>query len=51
MKKLRRRSERRTPLNRLKDARTLDDILDEMAVKWAIRADHIKQGQGKVAVK
>jgi len=51
LKKLRRRDERRMPTNRLKDLRTLDDILDEMAVKWALRAEHMKHQHGGLAVK
>lgn len=51
MKKQKRRSERRMPTNRLKDLRTLDDILDEMAVKWALRAEHTRQSHGDLLVK
>lgn len=51
MKYLRKRPERRVPTNRLKDLRNLDDVLDEMAVKWALRAEQMKYQHGGLAVK
>lgn len=33
---------RRMPRNLLRDRRTMDDILDEMATKWAAKAEKLQ---------
>lgn len=35
------RTVRRLPKNPIRDPKTLDDIMDEMAVKWALRAERL----------
>ena len=40
MKKLTRRN-RRAPKNLVHDMRTIDELLDEMATKWALKAEHL----------
>lgn len=37
------------PKNRVYNARTLDEILDEMAIKWALKAE--KNGKKGLALK
>lgn len=34
---------RRMPRNLLRDPRTFEDVLDEMASKWAIRAERLSR--------
>ena len=41
MKKLSIRRDRRAPKNLVRDMRTLDEQLDEMATKWAVQAEKL----------
>jgi|GEM_PF-6576020 len=42
MKRLTLRRARRAPKNLVRDMRTIDELLDEMATKWALKAESIQ---------
>ncbi len=47
----RRRKEKHVPKNRIYDNRTLETVLDEMAMKWAVKAEALERKNKQVAFK
>jgi len=47
----RRRKEKHVPKNRIYDSRTLEQVLDEMAIKWALKAEELERKNKQIAFK